>query len=84
MSQINIQITPEFERRLKQYMCEHGIKRRAEAVRRALEESLGGKPRQSGKSGLRDLLGAANRYPQRPRYEWMRALYSLQSHPVGR
>ena len=40
MSQLNIQMTPEFERNLKRYMSVRGIKTKSEAVRQAVEESL--------------------------------------------
>jgi len=40
MSQLNIQMTPEFERNLRKYMTARGIKTKSEAVRRAVEESL--------------------------------------------
>ncbi len=40
MSQLNIQMTPEFERNLRKYMTARGIKTKSEAVRQAVEESL--------------------------------------------
>jgi len=40
MSQLNIQMTPEFENNLRRYMASRGIKTKSEAVRRAIEEGL--------------------------------------------
>jgi hypothetical protein len=44
MSQLNIQMTPEFENNLRRYMASRGIKNKSEAVRRAIEEGLGRTP----------------------------------------
>lgn len=40
MSQLNIQMTPEFEQNLVTFMAMRGIKTKSDAVRRAVEEAL--------------------------------------------
>lgn len=45
MSQLNIQMTPEFEVKLRKYMVSRGIKTKSEAVRQAIEEGLAVSPK---------------------------------------
>ena len=40
MSQLNIQMTPQFEEELRQFMAARGLKNKSEAVRVAVRESL--------------------------------------------
>jgi hypothetical protein len=70
MSQLNIHMTPAFERALKKFMRAKGIKTKSEAVRIALQEAA---ERAGGRklTPLEDLLGAANRYPHTPREQWL-------------
>jgi len=44
MSQLNIQMNPDFESNLRRYMASRGIKTKSEAVRRAIEEGLARSP----------------------------------------
>lgn len=39
MSQININVTPEFEKNLKAYMKKKGIRQKSEAIRSAVSEA---------------------------------------------
>jgi hypothetical protein len=40
MSQLNIQMTAEFESKLRRYMAARGIRTKSEAIRQAVEEGL--------------------------------------------
>ncbi len=40
MSQLNINMTPEFESDLERYMKKQGLKQKSEAIRRAVSEAL--------------------------------------------
>lgn len=64
MKQLNIDIRPEFERELRQYMKQKGLKRKAEAVRQAVHEAV----RENGKKefDFRSLLGAGLTAPLNP------------------
>lgn len=44
MSQLNIQMTPDFESKLRRFMAARGIKTKSEAIRQAVEESLARTP----------------------------------------
>ena len=44
MSQLNIQMTPEFESNLRRFMAARGIKTKSEAIRHAVEEGLARTP----------------------------------------
>lgn len=70
MSQLNIHVTPAFERALRQFMRARGIKTKSEAVRAAVEEAARG-AEGVARIPLENLLGAANRYPQTPREQWL-------------
>lgn len=59
MGQLNMQLTPEFQRNLERAMKKLGARTKSEAIRRAIEEAAkkpaGGRPRVS----WRDLLETA-------------------------
>jgi len=40
MSQLNLNVTPEFERDLRRYMKQRSIKRKSDAIRQALREAV--------------------------------------------
>lgn len=40
MSQLNINVTPEFERHLRQYMRQRKLTRKSDAIREALREAV--------------------------------------------
>jgi hypothetical protein len=40
MRQLNLNVTPEFERDLRQYMKKRGIERKSDAIRQAVREAL--------------------------------------------
>ena len=44
MSQLNMQMTPDFEENLRQFMAVRGFGTKSEAIRRAIEEGLARTP----------------------------------------
>jgi hypothetical protein len=70
MSQLNIHVTPAFDRALRRFMRARGIKTKSEAVRAAVEEAARSTEGER-KIPLETLLGAAARYPQAPRDQWL-------------
>jgi hypothetical protein len=67
MSQLNIQLTPDFERRLTRLMRVRGLKTKSEAVRVAVQETLErslteAKPR----TDFRTWIGLGRRAPLNP------------------
>lgn len=75
MSQLNIHVSASFEQKLKRYMRSRGIKKKSDAVQRALDEAMKlttkKQDKKPAKTSFQDLLGLANKYPQRPRREWL-------------
>lgn len=66
MSQININVTPEFARDLSRYMKRKGIRQKTEAIRKAVCEAAE-KVNASGKEGeFRNLLGIGLKAPLNP------------------
>jgi hypothetical protein len=65
MKQLNLNVTPEFERDLKLFMKRKGIKRKSEAIRTALREVA---ERAAPKSDcdFRSLLGIGLKAPLNP------------------
>jgi hypothetical protein len=70
MSQLNIHITPAFDRALRRFMRVRGIKTKSEAIRAAVEEAARA-AEEKQKIPLETLLGAASRQPQTPRSQWL-------------
>jgi hypothetical protein len=71
MSQLNIQMSAAFEQKLKRYMRARGIKKKSDAMRQALDDAMKLPTKKPTKTSFRDLLGSANKFPQRPRREWL-------------
>lgn len=67
MTQLNIQVSPEFEQNLQRYMKLKGIRTKSEALRTAVRESLNAIVREERKTDFNAWLGAAKRVPQNPR-----------------
>jgi Arc/MetJ-type ribon-helix-helix transcriptional regulator len=66
MKQININVTPEFERDLRRLMRFRKYKTQSEAIRTAVREAS--QPRATAQyAPLRDLLGAALKAPLNPK-----------------
>jgi Arc/MetJ-type ribon-helix-helix transcriptional regulator len=66
MKQINLNVTEEFERDLRQYMKRKGLATKSDAIRQAMREAVS---RRTGPSSFdfRSLLGAGLRVPPRRR-----------------
>jgi hypothetical protein len=60
-----------FERKLNGYMRARGIKKKSDAVQGALDEAMKLATKRPAKTSVQDLLGAANKFPQRPRRQWL-------------
>ena len=66
MPQLNINLTPQFERELKEYMERAKITQKSEAVRKAVHEATGQlRVRQQG-CGFQELRGLALKGPLNP------------------
>ncbi len=66
MSQLNINMTPEFETALKRLMQARGLKSKTEAVRLAVREALE-RARPAGKTDFTSWIGLGNAAPGNPR-----------------
>ena len=71
MGQLNINMSQEFEQKLKRYMQVRQIKTKSDAVRTAVDEALQLAKRMPTVE-LRELFGAAKRLRQRPRRNWIK------------
>lgn len=67
MTQLNIHMTPEFEKRLAQLMRLRGLKTKSEAVRVAVAEAVGRAIEDSEAADFGAWRGAALRAPLNPR-----------------
>jgi len=69
MRQLNINVTPEFERNLRQYMKRKNLTRQSDAIREAVREALGRKSSVT-EYEFRAWLGMGLRAPlrRRPRF----------------
>lgn len=66
MSQININVTPEFAKNLSRYMKKRGIRQKSEAIRKAVHE-VAEKVETSTREGeFRNLLGIGLKAPVNP------------------
>ncbi len=63
VKQINLTLSPEFERDLELYMRKHKLATESEAIRRAIHEALS-EPATGKSLDFRDLLGIGNKAPQ--------------------
>ena len=70
MSQLNIHMTPAFERALKRLMRTRGIKTKSEAIRLAVQEPLQ-RPAEHPPVDWKELVGIANKFPGAPRDQWL-------------
>lgn len=66
VSQLNIQMNPEFERNLAQLMRLRGLKTKSETIRVAVQESLERLLDQQRKTDFHEWLGLAVSAPQNP------------------
>ncbi|HLG18750.1 MAG TPA: hypothetical protein VI895_02900 [Bdellovibrionota bacterium] len=66
MSQLNIHLSPGFEKALKKFMLLRGIKNKSQAVRLALEESLNRSLKRQTTYDFTRWLGAGLRAPVNP------------------
>jgi len=66
MSQLNIHMTEEFERRLSQLMRMRGVKTKSEAVRLAVAEAVQRELDKGETADFRSWLGAALEAPLNP------------------
>lgn len=77
MRQVNLNVTPEFDRDLRRFMKLRGISQKSEAIRQALHEAVA---RGSGRvdSDYRTWLGLGLKAPlnPKPRFENEDALWS--------
>jgi hypothetical protein len=65
MKQLNVNITPEFERDLRRLMKNAGIKRKSDAVRQAVHEAAA-RAKTPRNYDFRSLIGIALRGPESP------------------
>ena len=65
MSQLNINVTPEFESALKRLMQARGLKSKAEAVRLAVREALE-RARPAGATDFTSWIGLGTAAPENP------------------
>jgi len=66
MSQININVTPEFEKNLKTYMKRKGISQKSEAVRRAVSDAVEKTPPEKKAYDWDRLVGIGLKAPLNP------------------
>lgn len=66
MSQMNINMNPEFEEALHRFMRLRGIRTKSEAIRIAVQEGVERKISENGRRSFAAWLGAATRAPENP------------------
>ena len=65
MKQLNLNVTPEFDKNLRVYMKRKGIANKSEAIRRALDEAVS---KSSGReTDFRSWIGMGLKAPLNPR-----------------
>ena len=67
MAQMNLNLTPEFERDLSQFMRERGIATKSEAIRTAIREGL--RRKKSARPKFQDALGSLKVTNRRPKFK---------------
>ncbi len=68
VAQINLNVTPDFERNLRRYMRARGLRTKSEAIREAVREALGLIERRAAPGELDGWLGLAEGGRRRPRF----------------
>jgi Arc/MetJ-type ribon-helix-helix transcriptional regulator len=68
VAQINLNLTPEFDRNLRRYMRARGFKTKSEAIRAAVREALGIAERVASPAELDEWVGLAQGGRKRPRF----------------
>lgn len=66
MTQLNVNMTPEFEAALSRFMRMRGIRKKSDAIRIAIAEGVERGAGRAGECRFSDWLGAANREPLNP------------------
>jgi hypothetical protein len=66
MKQLNLNVTPEFDRDLRRFMKQKGIARKSDAIRQALHEAVT-RVTESGSCDYRSWLGLGLKAPLNPR-----------------
>lgn len=66
MGQLNINLTPAFERTLARFMRARRIRTKSEAVRVAVEEALAATARQASAANFSEWVGLGTRAPLNP------------------
>jgi hypothetical protein len=71
MSQLNMHVSPQFEKNLKSYMKKTGLGSKAEAIRQALQVALSAIEAESCRPDLGSLLGIGLKHPvnKKPRFK---------------
>ena len=64
MSQLNVHVTPDFQRELTEYMRIRRLKTKSEAVRQAVHEALDHERRERQTADFGSWLGLGNRAPR--------------------
>jgi hypothetical protein len=67
MAQLNLNLTPAFERALARFMRVRRIKTKSEAVRVAVEEALAAATQRASAADYREWIGAGTRAPLNPK-----------------
>lgn len=67
MSQLNINMTPDFEKDLRQYMKKQGLSRKSDAIRQALHEAVDQLKGRKAGIDFRTWRGIALKAPLNPR-----------------
>jgi len=70
MAQLNLNVTPEFERDLREYMKRRGFTRKSDALRRALREAVA-RESGAGEEDYRRWLGLGVRAPLRRKRRYL-------------
>ena len=66
MAQLNMHVSPAFERALSRYMRARGIRTKSEAIRRAVEDGLDRIRRSARSADFAEWIGLGSRAPQNP------------------
>lgn len=69
MAQLNLNLTPEFERDLTAFMKERGIGTKSEAIRVAVREGLLRSAKSTNRPSFQSLLGSLKQTNRRPKFK---------------
>ncbi len=77
MGQLNMQMTPAFEKALQRFMKVRGVKTKSEAIRIAVEDALASSTRRLQAANFHEWVGLGRSAPEnpRPRFPDDRALW---------